>query len=868
MENKKIESHMCKSKKIFTTVGLGLMLALLVAPNISSAEVPSMDMTGLDLSDAQLIAEVNFNEGKILSQKANDFDIEFVLSNGKLVQPGIRYGVKLTKISNQEKGSDEIVSQKMYDEVISLGENDQIKKNINYQAPGFLSGEYNITLVAYSKDGMMLGLWPIDNPVELKGSGNYIGLSDCYVSVENSQKDGEFDLLSGVDIAPGEQLFLNCDVENHMDMSANFSVRYESFERSFNANNKVKTEIKEGFQLKDGDKTLKLPINYLENPQAYDVKITLVKDDADVSNSVIAHYVISGESATIQNIRLDKGSYKAGEQAKLSVMLSGSASNFPGSRLGNGVGGLNGILSVVIKDEEGTVCSEKDVAISNLDYSLGQDINLDVKKDCVSPSIYLQLKDARGKVLYATDMKISPTNDMASNGGMPSGSNNGSWISKILYAVTILATLLSLILIIFAMIKKRSRRGMMTFLMFVIFGTYLLVSPSPASANTYLLFSDHLQVVVNWPSSRTYSIGENAIVSAGIPSIMTCGNLVFKDVQVKCGINNTDTVVSEATCDADCRVHNALCKVCSPKTLTSKTFAVNDCGDHNLICAVAVWGHGTSSHGVPGADQWYYAGIPDYTNMGSVICGSCGSANGGSFTALPTTGLCSEGSVNNQTSADWGWSWACNGTGGGTQAWCIAYKVAAQLNGICGTAQGGNYVTAPTVGLCSSGTAMDLKDAGGWWSWWCSGSGGGASNSCGANKVAAQPAPTLNITASPSTLPYGGGSSIISWTVSNAASCTAYDDWSGSKDPNGGSGSQNMTSTKTYSMECWNSDNVSSGRKSVTVTVAPPCSPVTDCAPNTCIGSTCQDCKASGYWVTANGTKDCRDNNWKEVSPN
>jgi hypothetical protein len=42
------------------------------------------------------------------------------------------------------------------------------------------------------------------------------------------------------------------------------------------------------------------------------------------------------------------------------------------------------------------------------------------------------------------------------------------------------------------------------------------------------------------------------------------------------------------------------------------------------------------------------------------------------------------------------------------------------------------------------------------------------------------------------------------------------------------------------------------------------CPPSNACAQNTCIGSTCSD----GCGGTVQGAKDCRDENWQEVSPN
>jgi hypothetical protein len=55
------------------------------------------------------------------------------------------------------------------------------------------------------------------------------------------------------------------------------------------------------------------------------------------------------------------------------------------------------------------------------------------------------------------------------------------------------------------------------------------------------------------------------------------------------------------------------------------------------------------------------------------VNGVCGSANGGSFSTAPTTGLCSAA---NATSVSGGngrnWTWMCDGTNGGSNAICSA----------------------------------------------------------------------------------------------------------------------------------------------------------------------------------------------------
>jgi len=81
------------------------------------------------------------------------------------------------------------------------------------------------------------------------------------------------------------------------------------------------------------------------------------------------------------------------------------------------------------------------------------------------------------------------------------------------------------------------------------------------------------------------------------------------------------------------------------------------------------------------------------------------------------------------------------------------------------------------------------------------------------------PAPTLSIAASPTTVDYQGQST-LNWSTTNALSCEASGAWSGSKPTNGQQVVGPLTATSNYGLACENPDGVSVSR-SATVTVRP-----------------------------------------------
>lgn len=115
--------------------------------------------------------------------------------------------------------------------------------------------------------------------------------------------------------------------------------------------------------------------------------------------------------------------------------------------------------------------------------------------------------------------------------------------------------------------------------------------------------------------------------------------------------------------------------------------------------------------------------------VGSIVNGTCGSANGLPVSSAPTAGLCSTGAASGMSGTG-PWTWSCAGGDGGSTAQCSAPIVQA-VNGQCGPSGGADLTNAPASGLCSAGTASSVSGKGPW-SWSCAGYNGGTIVSCDA----------------------------------------------------------------------------------------------------------------------------------------
>lgn len=114
------------------------------------------------------------------------------------------------------------------------------------------------------------------------------------------------------------------------------------------------------------------------------------------------------------------------------------------------------------------------------------------------------------------------------------------------------------------------------------------------------------------------------------------------------------------------------------------------------------------------------------------------------------------------------------------------------------------------------------------------------------------PAPSVSLSASPSSVPWYGGTTVLSWSASNADSCTASGDWSGSKSANGGSESVYiwpLSGDQLYAISCTGPGGSDSAALTVGVG-SRPVEPVFDACTNM---EGTQSSVPSGYHETSPG---------------
>ena len=210
---------------LFKISVLGIFLSLSLTFSTALYEVDEVETTADGDKSSNVIANVGIEDEHIISQEGNKFKIYFNFTNEEGLQSGVKYGVQLIPESG-----DYIAHEEVYDESVTLYENSEQSREVEYTAPSYIGCTYILQLVSMNESSfpfafVSLGkvkLTAITKTVE-------IDTKSCFIQVFGEKSLTKYELLQNVDIKSSEALKLTCTATNNTTSDAILTPSFETF---------------------------------------------------------------------------------------------------------------------------------------------------------------------------------------------------------------------------------------------------------------------------------------------------------------------------------------------------------------------------------------------------------------------------------------------------------------------------------------------------------------------------------------------------------------------------------------------------------------------------------------------------------------
>ena len=810
-----------------------------------------------------IVANINLSGATILKETPQAITIGLDLENqGNTPQSDIRYGIEILKTT---KEGQTLVDTFISPEILTLTPKQLLHKEIQYQIPTYLNGEYDVWAISKTTNGLDLGLGNAGKVnLAQKQTSLTITPDSCLLKINNEQPT--YNLAQGVDLASNETLTLTCNAQNSSNAQLTIAPVINTFRRSqygplVNINYPTPENITFAPQEK---KDFSIIITKPTEPQAYDAVISLNQNNLPLAEKIIAHYVLQGQSATIQNIQLDKETYAKGDNILATLFWTPSADSFQNSR-NKGTQLPKTTINLSITDANGNSCITPFSQEVTVDKAVST-LTIPTLKDCSSPKASVALS-AGGKQLDSMKIESSKTQPA-----------KNSSASKTAMLILLLIVLIVIIASIFWKVKDK-KKGVKA-LLFLIFVAGGLLGGGGAKAVTFDNGLYTVDINTGHPSSYVYSFGEKVSLT---------GSFVF----VECANHGTGWIVDgslnlcpfqdETSCTSasmfyfgdyfsaeESHVYGGTKYFSQLMQIPTKTINPSPFKSYDHVEVLGQAGVGTYGS--------YDLGLIPLNFSFDLLLPTCGTANNAPQGNSPVSNLCKNGAASSVVDAGTSFTWTCASNDGNSKASCSAPKLdngCADTTCIGQTCDNGISIVAGTK-PCDNGCAAttcttDTCDNG------INPTTPGTKpcdNGCTANtcttttcnnsiatvqgtKICADnscAALTCNTTTCWNNLTWIPGTKICADNSCAANTCTAATCWNNLKWIAGTKSCDNGCAASTCTTDTCN-NNIT------TVQGTKPCD--NGCAANTCTTTTCNNSIA-----TVQGTKICADNSCAALTCN
>lgn len=369
--------------KIYSIIGLVIFATFFAVNSYAEEEKPEVEGKTVTL------AKVNLQGAKIISQEGNTINISFNLNNREGAQSGVKYGIKLLEIA---EGRDMVREEYVYPEILSLPSNSITEKTISFTPSFNIKGEYEVIISAKNYSGLPLGVGNLGKVTFTEQQKTVEIISEtCSTFVEKSGNKVPNANTNTLVVSTNDKIFLNCVIKNNLNENVSITPKYETYLKTLYGEEVLGLpESKENITLRPlEEKSYNFSIPKSNLPQSYLTRISL-QNETIKSNNITVSYLISGLSATIQNVSLDKNSYKANEKATISFFWTSSATNK------EELTSISLKADIVNKNKRSCIESPINTQMAGVGFI---EIPVTISKSCDDPEVTISLLDATGKIL-------------------------------------------------------------------------------------------------------------------------------------------------------------------------------------------------------------------------------------------------------------------------------------------------------------------------------------------------------------------------------------------------------------------------------------------------------------------------------------
>ncbi len=294
--------------------------------------------------------------------------------------------------------------------------------SLDMKLPPYLSGKYMAAIEVANSAGQPITSTNFSENVfalEANATAVAIDRDSCRLTIA-SDPAVRYNLVQGVDVASDEQLLLSCDVSNFADESMTLQYQTETFFRSSWGDSQGTTPITDVSTVLAAytSDTITVPVPMQDKPQSYDVQFDFLYENNSVAAPIYVHYVLQGNSATIQKVTPDKLSYVSGDVATVVMEWVGRADHFADARVfDKPIADATEpfVANVQLLDHKGKICSESvSQTLTNKSIQEGSVISVPVNKNCESVFVKSSIQTSDGETLYEIQgsfTDVSPASD-------------------------------------------------------------------------------------------------------------------------------------------------------------------------------------------------------------------------------------------------------------------------------------------------------------------------------------------------------------------------------------------------------------------------------------------------------------------------